>query len=74
MEKIKVFEVGIGDEEVKKTDLYCGEVLEQRVNAWLEKQNIKIHGMFQSVSSSQSGIYSTFCIVLTIWYSERKEG
>ena len=75
MHKIKVFEVGSGDKEVKESDLYSDEVLEKRVNAWLKrKKSIEIHGMFQSMAMSQSGIYGGHSIILTIWYSERKGG
>lgn len=67
--KIKVFEVGSGDDECVKRSRTVGDVLEERVNAWLEGQSIKVLQVVQSTNTSPGMASSTYSsVTLTIIY------
>ena len=67
--KIKVFVVGNGDDECVKRGRSVGDVLEERVNAWLSGQSINVQQVVQSTETSPGMASSTyFSVTLTSVY------
>ena len=70
MDRIKVFEVGIGDVRETEDKRGIGEMLEERVNAWLvEHPDITVSEMYQTALSHDQYV----AIILTIYYTEPSE-
>jgi hypothetical protein len=66
-ERIKVFEAGMDESRRCGHEKTFGEILEDRVNAWLaEHPDITVQSMHQSAFP-----HDEYCaVLLTVWYTE----
>lgn len=71
MTRIKVFEVGNGEDECVKRGMTMGDVLEERVNTWLNGRDIRILQIVQNTDTAPGMASSiAFSVTFTILYEE----